>query len=490
MRTLPAVSDHEGSSCHPEGSRCHPERSEGSGGRVRRPPLRSLAALGMTRGGAVLPMAALLLLASLFLACGDGEEARAGKQSAWAPAGAKAPAAAGERKVLFYRNPMDPAVTSPVPAKDAMGMDYVPVYADEAPPPATPANTASAVPGLARVEASASALRLAGVQTAVAERRTLARSIRAAGLVTADESRVRHVHTKISGWVERLYVNATGQAVRAGQPLLAIYSPELLATQEEYLRAREAAGRFAGSELPEVRRGGEDLLAAARRRLELLDVPRSLVAQLDRTGRPQRTVTLPAPASGYVTGKNVFEGMEVGPGMDLMTVTDLSRVWVEADFYEYESRLLALGQKVSIQLPYDPGQARTGRVSFIYPFVQPESRTVKVRIELANPGLRLKPGMYADVSPELAAPEGVVIPDSAVIDTGVRQVVFVESGGGFEPRQVRIGSRADGQALIVEGIAAGERVAVRANFLLDSESRLRAAIAGMNGTDPRGGGGR
>lgn len=417
------------------------------------------------------------LLAGLAVACGGGEEAPAAKQAA---------PASGERRVLYYRNPMDPAVTSPVPAKDGMGMDYVPVYADEAPPPA---NTASAVPGLARVEAGEAALRLAGVQTAVAERRSLARSTRTVGLVTADESRVRHVHTKISGWVERLYVNSTGQSVRAGQPLLAIYSPELLATQEEYLRAREAAGRFAGSELPEVRRGGEELLAAARRRLELLDVPRSLVAQLDRTGRPQRTVTLPAPVSGYVTGKDVFEGMEVGPGTDLMTVTDLSRVWVEADFYEYESRLLAVGQKVSIQLPYDPGQARTGRVSFIYPFVQPESRTVKVRIELANPGLRLKPGMYADVSPELAAPEGVVVPDSAVIDTGVRQVVFVESGGGFEPRQVAIGNRADGQALILEGLAAGERVAVRANFLLDSESRLRAAIAGMNGAGAHGQGG-
>jgi RND family efflux transporter MFP subunit len=276
--------------------------------------------------------------------------------------------------------------------------------------------------------------------------------------------------------------------VRAGQPLLAIYSPELLATQEEYLQAREAAARFASSSLPEVRRGGADLVAASRRRLELFDVPPSLISRLEETGKPQRTVTLLAPSSGYVTGKDVFAGMEVGPGRDLMTVTDLSRIWVEADFYEYESRSLAVGQRVSIQLPYEPGTTRTGRISFVYPFLQAESRTVKVRIELANPGLQLKPGMYVDVVPELPAPQGVVIPDSAVIDSGVRQVVFVRSDEGFEPRQVRIGGRGNGEALILEGLRAGERVAVRANFLLDSESRLRAAVAGMSGSGHRHGG--
>jgi multidrug efflux pump subunit AcrA (membrane-fusion protein) len=336
------------------------------------------------------------------------------------------------------------------------------------------------VAGLAPVEADESALRLAGVQTAAAERRTLSRSTRTVGLVTADESRVRHVHTKVSGWVEELHVNTTGQAVRAGQPLLAIYSPELLASQEEYLQAREAAARFATSSLPEVRRGGADLVAASRRRLELFGVPPSLVSRLDETGRPQRTVTLLSPASGYVTAKEVVAGMEVGPGQQLMTVTDLSRIWIEADFYEYESRSLAVGQPVSIQLPYQPGTFRTGRISFVYPFLQPESRTVKVRIELANPGLQLKPGMYVDVVPELPAPEGVVVPDSAVIDSGVRQVVFVRTAAGFAPRQVKIGGRGNGEALILEGLRAGERVAVRANFLLDSESRLRAAVAGMS----------
>jgi RND family efflux transporter MFP subunit len=386
------------------------------------------------------------------------------------------PAQKGERKVVFYRNPMDPKVTSPVPKKDEMGMDYVAVYEDEI------QGVRTTVPGMAPVEMDAQATRLSGVQTAVAERRTLSRSTRAVGLVTADESRIRHIHTKTSGWIEKLYVSSTGQVVRSGQPLLTIYSPELLASQEEYLSAREAAQRFSGSQLPEVRRGGEDLLAASRRRLELLDVPRGLIDQLDRTGKPQRTVTLYAPTGGYVTGKEIFDGMEVGPGLDLLTVTDLSQVWVEADFYEYESRALAVGQKVSLHLPYDPTATRSGRVSFIYPFLNPESRTVKVRIELSNPGLQLKPGMYVDVTPELAAAEGVVIPDSAVLDTGVRQVVFVQTATGFEPRQIQVGVRGDGLAMVLAGLDAGEVVAIRANFLLDSESRLRAAVAGMKGT--------
>ncbi len=394
-----------------------------------------------------------------------------------------AQAQATGRKILFYRNPMNPSITSPVPAKDEMGMDYVPVYADELKGPVS-----GAVPEHAPVEVAGEGMRLAGVQTAVAARRSLTRTTRAAGVVMPDETRVRRVQTKISGWVEKLYVNSTGQAVRAGQPLLSLYSPELLASQEEFLRAREAAGRFSQSSLPEVRRGGDDLLAAARRRLELFDVPASTIARLESTGIAQRTVTLTAPVSGYVTGKEIFEGQQVTPGMDLLTVTDLSRVWVEADFYEYESRDLRLGAKAFVVLPYGPGTHLTGRLTFVYPTVDPATRTLKARLELPNPGLALKPGMYVDVIPDLETREGIVIPDSAVIDTGVRQVVFVQQGNAFEPREVRIGSRANGEAVVLSGVAEGERVAVRANFLLDSESRLRAAIQALPPAASPGGG--
>jgi RND family efflux transporter MFP subunit len=302
--------------------------------------------------------------------------------------------------------------------------------------------------------------------------------VRTVGTVLPDETRVRHVHTKIAGWVEHLHVNFTGQAVRAGEPILVLYSQELLASQEEYLRARETAARFSTSTLPEVRRGGEDLVRAARRRLELFDVPASLLAELDRTGTPQRAVTLNAPVSGYVTAKDVFEGHQVEPGMELFTITDLSRVWIEADFYEYEARGLTIGQAASLSLPYDPAVSLAGRIAYVYPTLDPETRTLRVRFDFPNPRTALKPGMFASVELSLAPKEALVIPDSAVMDTGERQVVFVETTPGrLEPREVRVGVRSAGKAEVRSGLVGGERVAIKANFLLDSESRLRAAFA-------------
>lgn len=391
-----------------------------------------------------------------------------------------------------YHCPMHPDYESDKPGDCPIcGMRLVPMEKKDAKPAAATHEGHGAAPsgssGMASVESASEGFRLAGVQTAVAERQALTRTTRAAGVVVPDETRVRHVHTKVAGYIEKLYVNYTGQQVRRGQPLLSIYSPELLATQKELLRAKATADRFSGSALPEVRRGGEELLEAARERLELLDVPPGFISRLESTGQVQRTVTLTAPASGFVTGKEIFEGQEVQPGMDVLTLTDLSRVWIEADFYEYESRSLRLGQKTAVSLPYDPGVRLTGKVAFVYPVLDPQSRTIKVRLEFPNPGLALKPGMYVDVTPELETSEGVVIPDSAIIDTGVRQVVFVQKGETFEPREVRVGNRGDGQALVLSGVEAGERVAVRANFLLDSESRLRAALTNMSSNPPEGG---
>jgi RND family efflux transporter MFP subunit len=301
-------------------------------------------------------------------------------------------------------------------------------------------------------------------------------------MVTADESRIYHMHTRISGWVEHLFVATTGAAVRAGQPVLTLYSPELLASQEELVRARQAAARFATSSLPEVRRGGEDLVTAARQRLELFGVPRSLIAEVERSGTAQRSVTLTAAVSGYVTAKDVFEGQEVQPGMELFTIADLAHVWVEAEFYESEAPLLHLGQSAEVRLPYDPGRALRGTVSFIAPTLDPASRTLKVRLELDNRDGLLKPGMYVDVLSGLGSAEGLSVPDDAVIDSGTRQVVFVEEQPGvFAPREVRVGVRGNGQALVLAGVREGEKVATRAAFLLDSESRLRAAVANMGG---------
>jgi RND family efflux transporter MFP subunit len=380
----------------------------------------------------------------------------------------------GARKILYYRNPMNPSVTSPVPMKDEMGMDYVPVYADEV------AQGLSTVPGLAPVQLTQEGIRLAGVQTAPAEEGRLARTIRTVGTVTADETRIQHFHTRVSGWVSKLYVNFTGQFVKQGQPVVSIYSPELLASQEEFLRARETAARFAASELPEVRKGGEELLAAARRRLQLFDVPDDFIAELERTGTPQRNVTLLAHSSGYVTSKGVFEGQQVDSSMmDLFTITDLSHVWIDSEFYEYEASLLRLGQEATLTLTYDPAVRLTGRIAYIYPTLNPDTRTIKVRFDFANPGLKLKPGMFATVALDTDGAQGVVVADSAIIDTGERQIVFVSlSDGRFEPRQVRVGVRSEGKALVLSGVAVGEQVVIKANFLLDSESQLRAALVG------------
>ena len=399
--------------------------------------------------------------------------------------------AQGEKTVFAegtHLCPMHPEVGSDDPNErcSKCGMRLVPRAevvgkgADSRQPAAhsSPAHSLTRVDGMAPVEVTAGAARLAGIQTAPVVRERIGRAVRTVGTVLPDETRVRHVHTKIAGWVERLHVNFTGQAVRAGEPILVLYSPELLASQEEYLRARETAARFSTSALPEVRRGGEDLLHAARRRLELFDVPGSLIAELDRTGAPQRAVTLNAPVSGYVTAKGVFEGHQVEPGMELFTITDLSRVWIEADFYEYETRDLTIGQAASLSLPYDPAVSLAGRIEYVYPTLDPATRTLRVRFDFPNPKTALKPGMFASVELSLAPADALVIPDSAVMDTGERQVVFVETAPGrLEPREVRVGVRSAGRAEVRSGLAEGERVAIKANFLLDSESRLRAAFA-------------
>lgn len=383
----------------------------------------------------------------------------------------------GPRRILYYRNPMNPSITSPVPMKDEMGMDYVPVYSDEVQAPA-----AGAPEGLATVRVGEEALRFSGVQTAPATLEKLGRSVRTVGTVVPDETRVRHVHTKIDGWVEKLHINFMGQVVHKGQPILSIYAPELLATQEEYLRARDTAAKFEKSPSPDVRRLGQELLNSARRRLELFDVPAGAVAQLGRTGKVQRAVTLVAPVDGFVTGKEIFEGQKVEPGMELFNVTDLSRVWIEAELYEYEASAVKVGQTATLTLAYDPGVVLRGKVAYVLPFLTPESRTLKVRFEFANPKLTLKPQMFADVALDVDAAQGVVVPDSALIDTGVRKIAFVEvSQGTFEPREVKVGVRGEGRAQIVSGIRAGEKVVVKANFLLDSESRLRAALTKMSG---------
>lgn len=399
---------------------------------------------------------------SSFAGAADG-----GSGAAGAPA-----QASGERHILYYRSPMDPRITSPVPAKDEMGMEFVPVYED-------PEAQAGDVPDHAAVTVSKEGLRLAGVRTVHATRGRITRTARAVGMVQSDERRVHQVTLKSEGYVERLFVGTTGQLVRKGDPILSIYSPDLLAAQSEFLHARKAAQILAASDMSDVRQAAEDLLRSSRERLTLLDVPEAMIHEIETTGTSQRTVTFTAPVSGYVTARPVVAGMRVEPGTDLYTVTDLSRVWIEADFYEYEAALLNVGQEARITLPYDPGASLTGMISLIYPVVDPESRTLRVRFETDNPGLALRPGMYANADLQIESAQGILVPDNAVLDTGDRQLVFVETApGAFAPRSVRVGLRGNGQALLLEGVQEGEPVVVQANFLLDSESRIRAAFSG------------
>jgi len=384
----------------------------------------------------------------------------------------------GARKILFYRNPMNPQVTSQSPAKDEMGMDFVPVYEDEA-----KGGGGDNLPeGYAAVSVGMERVQLAGIQSATAARETISHPVRAVGIVVPDETRVRRVQAKIDGWIEKLYTNFTGQMVTKGQPLLEIYSPDLVATQREYLLARAGVDRMKESPYEDAQEMSSGLAQAARTRLKQFDVPESFIADLERTGEVRRTVTLNAPVSGFVTGKEIFEGTRVMPGMDLLTVTDLSRVWIEADLYEYEAQSVRVGQAALLETVADPGAKRKGRVAFIYPTFSPETRTLKVRFEFPNPGLRLKPQMYANVSLDLHSVTGVVVPDSALIETGVRVIAFVDAGdGSFEPREVKVGVRGNGKAQILSGVKAGEKVVVGANFLLDSESKLRAALTKMTG---------
>lgn len=339
--------------------------------------------------------------------------------------------------------------------------------------------------GAASPVAEGPAFRASGVETEAAREESTGRTVRATATVLPDERRITQVHARTAGWVEKLYVNAPGQRIRRGEAMLEIHAPELVASQEDYLRARAAQARFAGSSLPEVRQGGAELVAAARRRLALLGVPEGEIARLEASGRPRRTVRLDAPASGYVQEKTVFEGAQVEPGTALFRIVDLSRVWLEASFPESDAWALRAGLEARVRLPSDPGRGLVARATFVDPSLDPATRTLKVRFDVANPDLALKPGMSADLEAILAGRLQVTVPATAVLGPAERRQVFVETAPGrFEPRRIEVGPTFGGRTAVAAGLRAGERVAARASFLLDSESRLPPAPAGPPGGEP------
>jgi len=372
---------------------------------------------------------------------------------------------------------MHPAYKSDKPgiAPDC-GMQLVPVYEE------TPAGTAPSTPvaGYAAISLSSERQQAIGVQLGKAELRDLTKTIRTVGLVTFDETLLHQIHPKFEGYVEQLYVDYTGKPVRKGQPLLSIYSPDLLATQQEYLLACRAKQQFAGSANPELGRGAADLYESAKQRLLLWDIRLSDIERLEKTGKPQKAVTLYSPVDGFVMSKSAVQGSRVMPSDTLFEIAGLRHVWVLADVYESELPFVRAGQTARMSLSYLPDRAWTGKLTFIAPVLDEKTRTVKVRLEFSNPDEALKPGMYADVFLERPLGRVLTVPESAVLMTGTRSIVFVAKGSGrFEPREVKTGAKVDSYYEIRDGVQPGEQVVTQANFLVDSESRLKAALADM-----------
>lgn len=314
---------------------------------------------------------------------------------------------------------------------------------------------------------------LIGVRTAPAELRTLDKQIRTLGKVEVDETRLAFVNTKVAGWVKKLFVDYTGKEVKKGQPLLSLYSPDLVTAQEEYLMALRSLTTTTGG-FSEVDASQKSLIDSAKRRLLLWDITEEQVATLKRRKKTHNEMTINAPLSGIVLEKMVFDGAFITPGMNLYKIADLSTVWVIADVYEYEVPYVKIGQQVRVTLPYSPGETLHATVSFISPVLDPMTRTVKVRIAVKNHGLLLKPDMFANVEIAVVSGARLLIPREAVIDSGTRQIVYVEKEPGvFEMRTVTLGERGEQEVEVLKGIKKGERVVTSGNFLIDSESQLQ-----------------
>ena len=427
------------------------------------------------------------------------------------------PAPAAERKVIYWYDGMNPEHHYDRPGKAADGMDLVPMYAEQATPVAAHSSTdrkilywydpmhpqyksdkagtapdcgIDLVPKYAdepavhmapgSVMISAAKQQLIGVRTVEAQRERLTRELRTTAQITADETKIAHVHVKINGFIEQVFVDYVGQLVKKGQPLFTIYSPDLVSTQEEYLIAKRGEKTLGASPFAEVAQGSQSLLRSARERLKLWDISDGQIRKLDETGEVSRTLTFYSPATGFVMDRKAFPQASVTPDTELYTLADFSTVWADADVFEYEVPFVKVGQHAEMQLSYYPGRRWNGRVSFIYPTVDPTTRTVKIRMEFANPNFTLKPQMFAEVDLKIDYGSQIVVPQEAVLDSGKEQRVFVAKGNGyFEPHEITTGAKLDGKVVVLSGLKAGETVVRSGNFLVDSESRLQSATGTM-----------
>jgi multidrug efflux pump subunit AcrA (membrane-fusion protein) len=373
------------------------------------------------------------------------------------------PSAPQAKKKIMYRSTMNPNEISDHPGKDSMGMEMVPFEVEE--------GGGQVVGGLTTVRISPERQQTIGVTFAEVKAREIHRLIRTVGHVDYVEPAVSVVSLKYEGWIERLFVDETGKLVSAGDPLFEIYSPELVSAQQEYLLAVRAIATLGT---------GTSLLKSAREKLSLWDITDRQVEELGRTGQVRRTLMVYSPRGGFVIEKNVLLGQKIMAGESLYKIADLSRVWIYGDIYEYELPFIRKGQDVVIGLSYFPGEIFKGIIAYIYPYLNSETRTVRVRVDVPNAGFRMKPGMYANLSIHVMYGTRLAVPADAVLDSGTRKIVFVDKGDGYlEPREIKAGVQGEGFYEVLEGVTAGERVVTSANFLVDSESSLKAALQQM-----------
>ena len=365
-------------------------------------------------------------------------------------------------KILYWRAPMNPTEIYDKPGKSAMGMDLVPVYEDD-------------ITDQKAVKIDPVIQQNMGIRLGKVKKGPLVHTVRTYGHITPDETLTAQVNLKTSGWIEKLFVDFTGKYVKKGEPLFEIYSPDLVAAQEEYLVAHRALKRMPGGT-------GKGLIVSSRRRLLYFDVPESEIEAIEKSGKAKKTLMIRSPLSGFVIERKAEEGSYIKTGTKVFQIADLSRVWVDAHIYEYELSWIAKGQRAEMTLPYLPGRIFKGTVAYVYPYLQPKTRDLVIRLVFQNPEMALKPEMYADVFIKAALKgEGLMVPSEAVIRTGQRNVVFVSMGEGkFMPRDVLLGPSLDhGQVQVLAGLAAGESVVTSGQFLLDSESNLKEAVQKM-----------
>jgi Cu(I)/Ag(I) efflux system membrane fusion protein len=408
-----------------------------------------------------------LLVGFLSLAIGAG----IGHFMVPAKRGADAVVDMAERKPIYFRNPMNPLVTSPIPAKDSMGMDYIPVYAQE-----------DVVDVAGTVKINPVVQNNIGLRTALAERRSMSRTIRTVGRVDYDEQKIVRLHPKVEGWIKHIRVDKTGQPVAYDEILLDIYSPKIVATQQEYLLALKNYEALKDSPFQDIRRGAEELVSSSRARLRLFDVPEHQIKELEETHTVKESVHIHAPAGGTVLSIGARQGQYVTPATEIYQIVDLTTVWVYADIFEYELPWIREGDRVEMTLTSLPGQVLKGNVAYIYPYAESATRTTKVRLVFDNLDLLLRPEMFSDVSiHSQEKADLVVVPAEAVVRSGEYEQIFVmKEEGVFEPRKVTLGVESSGSVAVLEGVQEGERVVVSAQFLIDSESKLREATAKMS----------